>query len=108
VEIVFLQQKTLLRKKKVIDFKKKNDFCNTKLKKKYFYRIDRERQRLQHEVIELTATIDQVQKDKVSIAISNILFKLIPLIIFFYYRIPILIHLTTSTIPYSCGKKSIH
>ncbi|ETN72779.1 hypothetical protein NECAME_13729 [Necator americanus] len=26
--------------------------------------IDRERQRLQHEVIELTATIDQVQKDK--------------------------------------------
>ncbi|VDL87299.1 unnamed protein product [Nippostrongylus brasiliensis] len=27
-------------------------------------RIDRERQRLQHEVIELTATIDQVQKDK--------------------------------------------
>lgn len=29
-------------------------------------KIDRERQRLQHEVIELTATIDQVQKDKVS------------------------------------------
>ncbi|KAK6057953.1 hypothetical protein COOONC_04477 [Cooperia oncophora] len=28
-------------------------------------KIDRERQRLQHEVIELTATIDQVQKDKV-------------------------------------------
>ena len=30
-------------------------------------RIDRERQRLQHEVIELTATIDQVQKEKVGI-----------------------------------------
>lgn len=29
-------------------------------------RIDRERQRLQHEVIELTATIDQVQKEKVA------------------------------------------
>ena len=28
-------------------------------------KIDRERQRLQHEVIELTATIDQVQKEKV-------------------------------------------
>ncbi|VDK37773.1 unnamed protein product [Gongylonema pulchrum] len=34
-------------------------------------KIDRERQRLQHEVIELTATIDQLQKDKVPLFISR-------------------------------------
>ena len=35
-------------------------------------KIDRERQRLQHEVIELTATIDQVQKEKVSLQTAAI------------------------------------
>jgi len=36
------------------------------------FRIDRERQRLQHEVIELSATIDQVQKDKVKVVFLKI------------------------------------
>lgn len=51
-----------LRKKhqeSILDYQEQIEACHKKNSK-----IDRERQRLQHEVIELTATIDQVQKDK--------------------------------------------
>jgi chromosome segregation ATPase len=51
-----------LRKKQqdsILDYQDQIESLNKKNAK-----IDRERERLQHEVIELTATVDQVQKDK--------------------------------------------